>query len=92
MDQAKYGYLIIMDVAPIVCIMQCALSLASSQVVFPERPGALRTFLSIISPKFNITLFHYRKSGVQLPASLRVDFAVLKLLASDCCLVVQPAC
>ena len=34
-----------------------------AQVVFPERPGALRTFLSTVSPRWNITLFHYRKTG-----------------------------
>lgn len=33
------------------------------QVYFPERPGALRTFLSVIVPTWNLTLFHYRKSG-----------------------------
>ncbi|GIL91166.1 hypothetical protein Vretimale_18802 [Volvox reticuliferus] len=33
------------------------------QVVFPERPGALRRFLDVISPAWNVTLFHYRNSG-----------------------------
>ena len=33
------------------------------QVYFPERPGALRAFLSEIVPIWNLTLFHYRKSG-----------------------------
>ena len=33
------------------------------QVYFPERPGALRAFLSEIVPTWNLTLFHYRKSG-----------------------------
>lgn len=28
--------------------------------VFPERPGALMKFLDAFSPKWNITLFHYR--------------------------------
>ena len=30
---------------------------------FPERPGALMTFLEAISDKWNITLFHYRNHG-----------------------------
>ena len=33
------------------------------RLCFPELPGALRTFLSILSPRWNITLFHYRKTG-----------------------------
>ncbi|PNW86098.1 hypothetical protein CHLRE_02g073200v5 [Chlamydomonas reinhardtii] len=33
------------------------------QVTFPERSGALRRFLDIISPAWNVTLFHYRNSG-----------------------------
>lgn len=33
------------------------------QVQFPERPGALKRFLEALSPSFNITLFHYRKTG-----------------------------
>jgi hypothetical protein len=28
--------------------------------VFPERPGALMQFLEMFSPRWNITLFHYR--------------------------------
>lgn len=28
--------------------------------VFPERPGALMKFLDTISPRWNISLFHYR--------------------------------
>ncbi len=31
---------------------------------FPERPGALRAFLLLTSPRWNISLFHYRKSGM----------------------------
>lgn len=34
-----------------------------SQVDFPERPGALRKFLGPISPRWNVTLFHYRRTG-----------------------------
>ncbi len=30
---------------------------------FPERPGALMTFLSRMSPNWNISLFHYRNEG-----------------------------
>ena len=33
------------------------------QVEFPERPGALKRFLSVLQPQWNITLFHYRRSG-----------------------------
>ena len=31
--------------------------------VFPERPGALMTFLSLMRPGWNISLFHYRNQG-----------------------------
>ena len=31
--------------------------------VFPERPGALMKFLSLLRPGWNITLFHYRNQG-----------------------------
>ena len=30
---------------------------------FPERPGALRRFLELMSPSWNLTLFHYRNHG-----------------------------
>jgi threonine dehydratase len=30
---------------------------------FPERPGALMTFLNSMSPNWNISLFHYRNHG-----------------------------
>ena len=30
---------------------------------FPEKPGALVRFLDILSPRWNITLFHYRNAG-----------------------------
>jgi threonine dehydratase len=30
---------------------------------FPERPGALRRFLEHLSPRFDISLFHYRSQG-----------------------------
>ena len=31
--------------------------------VFPERPGALLKFLSLMQPSWNISLFHYRHQG-----------------------------
>ena len=46
--------------------------------VFPERPGALFKFLSLMQPTWNISLFHYRNQGadygrilvgMQVPAS-----------------------
>ncbi|MBM3387848.1 MAG: threonine ammonia-lyase, biosynthetic, partial [Betaproteobacteria bacterium] len=46
--------------------------------VFPERPGALLKFLSLMRPSWNISLFHYRNQGadygrilvgIQVPAS-----------------------
>ena len=46
--------------------------------VFPERPGALLKFLSLMQPSWNISLFHYRNQGadygrilvgMQVPAS-----------------------
>eukprot|EP00899_Mesostigma_viride_P014188 jgi/Mesvir1/22770/Mv14162-RA.1 len=33
------------------------------RVEFPERPGALMRFLNAVSPRWNITLFHYRATG-----------------------------
>jgi threonine dehydratase len=30
---------------------------------FPERPGALASFLGALSPEWNVTLFHYRDTG-----------------------------
>ena len=30
---------------------------------FPERPGALLKFLSLMAPNWNISLFHYRNQG-----------------------------
>ena len=42
-------------------------SLASDErllrFVFPERPGALMKFLSLMQPGWNISLFHYRNQG-----------------------------
>ena len=31
--------------------------------IFPERPGALLKFLSLMRPGWNISLFHYRNHG-----------------------------
>lgn len=53
------------------------------QVVFPERAGALLSFLESMSADWNISLFHYRNHGsdygrvlvgVQVPASEEADF------------------
>ncbi|MEO8857459.1 MAG: threonine ammonia-lyase, biosynthetic [Burkholderiaceae bacterium] len=33
------------------------------RIVFPERPGALMKFLSMMQPNWNISLFHYRNQG-----------------------------
>ncbi|XP_068635744.1 threonine dehydratase 1 biosynthetic, chloroplastic-like [Aristolochia californica] len=51
--------------------------------VFPERPGALMKFLNVFSPRWNITLFHYRAQGetganvlvgIQVPSSEMEEF------------------
>lgn len=31
--------------------------------IFPEKPGALLQFLSLMQPTWNISLFHYRNQG-----------------------------
>jgi len=50
---------------------------------FPERPGALRRFLELMSPAWNLTLFHYRNhgaaqgrvlAGIQVPPADAADF------------------
>ena len=38
--------------------------------VFPERPGALLKFLSLMKPNWNISLFHYRNQGADYGRSL----------------------
>ncbi len=52
--------------------------------VFPERPGALLKFLSLMQPSWNISLFHYRNQGadygrilvgIQVPAEDGAAFA-----------------
>lgn len=51
--------------------------------IFPERPGALVKFLDVFSPRWNISLFHYRAQGeiganvlvgIQVPSSERNEF------------------
>ncbi|KMT06426.1 hypothetical protein BVRB_7g161000 [Beta vulgaris subsp. vulgaris] len=51
--------------------------------VFPERPGALLKFLDVFSPRWNISLFHYRAQGeaganvlvgIQVPSSEMDEF------------------
>ncbi|XP_026414708.1 threonine dehydratase biosynthetic, chloroplastic-like [Papaver somniferum] len=53
--------------------------------VFPERPGALVKFLDTFSPRWNISLFHYRAQGetganvlvgIQVPSSEMYEFRV----------------
>jgi threonine dehydratase len=61
---------------------------------FPERPGALRKFLSQMHPDWNLTLFHYRNhgaavgrvlAGMQVPVGQEEAFArFLKELAYPC--------
>jgi threonine dehydratase len=49
---------------------------------FPQRPGALRRFIELISPSWNLTLFHYRKgaahgwvlAGIQVPPAQHEPF------------------
>ncbi|MGB4059219.1 MAG: threonine ammonia-lyase, biosynthetic [Burkholderiaceae bacterium] len=62
--------------------------------VFPERPGALMKFLSLMRPGWNISLFHYRNQGadygrilvgLQVPQSDNADFdAFLANLGFPC--------
>ncbi|HEY5656882.1 MAG TPA: threonine ammonia-lyase, biosynthetic, partial [Myxococcota bacterium] len=49
---------------------------------FPQRPGALHRFIELISPTWNLTLFHYRKgaargwvlAGIQVPPQEEPSF------------------
>ncbi|WP_233102103.1 threonine ammonia-lyase, biosynthetic [Variovorax sp. IB41] len=62
--------------------------------VFPERPGALLKFLSLMRPNWNISLFHYRNQGadygrilvgLQVPAGDAAAFdAFLENLGYPC--------
>ncbi len=54
------------------------------KVEFPEKPGALTRFLDALSPRWNITLFHYRNAGgnvakvlvgLQVPPAQAPEFA-----------------
>lgn len=54
------------------------------RVMFPERPGALLSFLNGLEPRWNISLFHYRNHGaaygrillgLQVPKDERAEFA-----------------
>ncbi len=38
--------------------------------IFPERPGALLKFLSLMRPSWNISLFHYRNQGADYGRTL----------------------
>jgi hypothetical protein len=61
---------------------------------FPERPGALKRFLSSMHPNWNISLFHYRHQGadygrilvgLQVPAGDAAAFDdFLQTLAYPC--------
>jgi len=62
------------------------------QVDFPERSGALRAFLSVVVPHWNLTLFHYRKSGnrstsiligIQVPPETEESFAAAQRELGD---------
>ncbi|KVH99936.1 hypothetical protein Ccrd_021827 [Cynara cardunculus var. scolymus] len=44
--------------------------------IFPERPGALLKFLDTFSPRWNISLFHYRAQG-EMGANVLVGIQVL---------------
>ena len=63
-------------------------------VDFPERPGALQSFLPHVSPRFGITLFHYRRTGNRSSGVLlglraagadadKLDAAIAELNASN---------
>ena len=62
------------------------------QVDFPERAGALRSFLSVLVPMWNLTLFHYRKSGnrssviligIQVPPDTEASFLAAQQALGD---------
>ncbi|XP_042024053.1 threonine dehydratase 1 biosynthetic, chloroplastic-like [Salvia splendens] len=44
--------------------------------VFPERPGAIVKFLDAFSPRWNISLFHYRGQGGETGANVLVGIQV----------------
>eukprot|EP00252_Welwitschia_mirabilis_P012806 TRINITY_DN28337_c0_g1_i2.p1 TRINITY_DN28337_c0_g1~~TRINITY_DN28337_c0_g1_i2.p1 ORF type:complete len:625 (-),score=133.37 TRINITY_DN28337_c0_g1_i2:338-2212(-) len=47
------------------------------RIVFPEKPGALMKFLDTFSPRWNISLFHYRSQG-EIGANVLVGIQVPK--------------
>jgi threonine dehydratase len=52
--------------------------------VFPERPGALMKFLSLMRPGWNISLFHYRNQGAdygRILVGIQVPLADTKAFA-----------
>jgi threonine dehydratase len=52
--------------------------------IFPERPGALMKFLSLMQPSWNISLFHYRNQGAdygKILVGLQVPMAEQKAFA-----------
>jgi threonine dehydratase len=61
-------------------------ALASNELLyrfeFPERPGALMTFLATMNPEWNISLFHYRSHGADT-ARVLVGLQVPPDSASD---------
>ena len=42
--------------------------------IFPERPGALMKFLDALSPRWNISLFHYRGQVVFPTTSMHICY------------------
>ena len=62
--------------------------------MFPDRPGALLKFLSLMHPGWNISLFHYRNQGadygrilvgIQVPGGDEAAFDdFLRTLAYPC--------
>ncbi|KDD71695.1 hypothetical protein H632_c4544p0, partial [Helicosporidium sp. ATCC 50920] len=63
------------------------------QVDFPEFDGALAKFLNVLCPRWNISLFHYRRTGVvasrtligfQIPREQDLDFQeAVRLLSAE---------
>jgi threonine dehydratase len=62
------------------------------QVTYPERKGMLRALLAPLSPRWNVTLLHFRKTGsrqanallgLQLPAAEVADFRAAVAALND---------
>lgn len=47
--------------------------------IFPERPGALMKFLDALSPRWNISLFHYRGQVGNPISSMHIYYHYLYL-------------